>query len=109
MAHAAIRKGYHPFIDSYSGFFENDRTTPTGLGGYLHDRGVQRVFICGLALDYCVFYTASDAIKTGLEVSVVTDLTKAVGSPQDSVSTALETLTSAGVRFIHSPAIRCED
>lgn len=106
MAHAAIRKGYHPFIDSYSGFFENDRTTPTGLEGYLHDRGVQRVFVCGLALDYCVFYTALDAIKTGFEVCVVADLTRGVGSPPDSVSTALETLTSAGARFVHSPAIR---
>ncbi|HOO46750.1 MAG TPA: bifunctional nicotinamidase/pyrazinamidase [Deltaproteobacteria bacterium] len=106
MAHAAIRKGYHPFIDSYSGFFENDRTTPTGLEGYLHDRGVQRVFVCGLALDYCVFYTALDAIKTGFEVYVVADLTRAVGSPPDGVSTALETLISAGARFVHSPAIR---
>ncbi|MBN2297325.1 MAG: bifunctional nicotinamidase/pyrazinamidase [Deltaproteobacteria bacterium] len=106
MAHAVIRKGYNPSIDSYSGFLENDLKTSTGLGGYLHGRGVQRVFVCGLALDYCVFYTASDAMKTGFEVYVVMDLTRAVVSPENSVSTALETLTSEGARYIDSPAIR---
>ncbi|HHO76613.1 MAG TPA: bifunctional nicotinamidase/pyrazinamidase [Deltaproteobacteria bacterium] len=106
MAHAAIRKGYHLLIDSYSGFFENDMKTQTGLEGYLRTRGVRRVFVCGLALDYCVYYTASDAMKTGFEVYIVMDLTRAAGSPGDSISTAIETLASAGVRFVNSPEVR---
>ena len=60
-AQLILRKGFHPQIDSYSAFFENDRTTPTGLAGYLRERGLNRVFLCGLAYDYCVGYSALDA------------------------------------------------
>jgi nicotinamidase/pyrazinamidase len=108
LAHATIRKGYHMAIDSYSGFLENDKQTHTGLDGYLKDRNVRRVFVCGLALDYCVFYSAADALDNGYEVYVVIDLTKAVASPKDSVSHALETLFRSGAKFIDSGAIQTE-
>ncbi len=108
LAHAIIRKGYHKAIDSYSGFVENDRQTSTGLDGYLGDRNVRRIFVCGLALDYCVFYTAADALNKGYEVYVVADLTKAVASPDDSVARAVETMTAAGAKYICSYALQQE-
>ena len=65
-----VRKGYRPGIDSYSAFRENDRKTPTGLAGYLRERQFERVTLCGLALDYCVFFSAIDAHEAGFEVTV---------------------------------------
>jgi len=67
MAHLIIRKGYHPTIDSYSAFLENDQETETGLSGYLESTHTRRIFICGLALDYCVFWSAMDSAKKGFE------------------------------------------
>lgn len=66
-----IRKGYHREIDSYSAFFENDRQTPTGLAGYLRERGLTRLFLVGLATDFCVAYSALDAQRLGFEVTVI--------------------------------------
>jgi nicotinamidase/pyrazinamidase len=66
-----IRMGYHREIDSYSAFFENDRATPTGLAGYLRERGLTRLFVVGLATDFCVAYTALDARRLGFEVTVI--------------------------------------
>ncbi|MCW0182409.1 MAG: bifunctional nicotinamidase/pyrazinamidase [Zavarzinia sp.] len=73
-----LRKGWHPGIDSYSAFFENDRRTPTGLAGYLRERGLTRVFIAGLALDFCVRYSAEDAHDAGFEAVVVEDACRAI-------------------------------
>jgi nicotinamidase/pyrazinamidase len=70
-AHVIIRKGYRRDIDSYSAFFENDHKTPTGLTGYLRERGLTRVFLAGLALDFCVRYSAADAHSCGFEVIVI--------------------------------------
>ncbi len=64
-AELVIRKGFRPEIDSYSAFYENDRRTPTGLAGYLRERGLQRIFLAGLATDYCVYYSAMDARRLG--------------------------------------------
>jgi nicotinamidase/pyrazinamidase len=66
-----IRKGYHREIDSYSAFFENDRQTPTGLAGYLRERGLTRLFVVGLATDFCVAYSALDARRLGFEVTII--------------------------------------
>jgi nicotinamidase/pyrazinamidase len=74
-AKTIIRKGYRKEIDSYSGFYENDRKTPTGLHGILTNLAIERVFICGLALDFCVNYTAIDAIKLGYETIVLENAT----------------------------------
>lgn len=106
LADTVLRKGIHKGIDSYSGFLENDRTTPTGLDGFLKGREVKRIFLCGLALDYCVFFTAKDGIDLGYGVYVIMNLTKPVGSPSDSISNALETMTEKGVHFMGSEEIR---
>ncbi len=78
--HAAlvIRKGFRPHIDSYSAFYENDRKTPTGLGGYLRERGLKRIFIVGLALDFCVRYSAEDARREGFDVVVIEDACRGI-------------------------------
>lgn len=73
-----LRKGYRPNIDSYSAFFENDHSTPTGLHGYLRNRGVSRLILTGLATDFCVAYSALDAARLGYEVTVRLDLCRAI-------------------------------
>jgi nicotinamidase/pyrazinamidase len=78
-AELILRKGFHAEIDSYSAFFENDRVTPTGLAGYLRERGLKRVFLAGLAYDYCVAYSALDARALNLPVVVVRDACRAIG------------------------------
>ncbi len=77
-AELILRKGFRPKIDSYSAFFENDRATATGLAGYLRERGLNRVFLCGLAYDYCVGYSALDARRLGFEATVVRDACRAI-------------------------------
>lgn len=73
-----IRKGYNPAIDSYSAFFENDKTTPTGLEGYLRTRGIGRLTLVGLATDFCVNYSAVDAARLGFAVTVREDLCRGI-------------------------------
>ena len=92
---AVIRKGYNPAVDSYSGFFENDHRTPTGLAGLLRDLGVTRVFLAGLALDYCVRFTAQDAVREGFEAVVITDASRAI-APQTEAA-ALDSFRALGV------------
>jgi len=73
-----LRKGYHRAIDSYSAFYENDRTTHTGLAGYLRERGFERIFMVGLAFDFCVRYSAEDAHREGFKVVVAEDACRAI-------------------------------
>jgi nicotinamidase/pyrazinamidase len=75
---AIFRKGLNPEIDSYSGFFDNDRRKNTGLHGYLQDRNITEVHVCGLAADFCVHFTAMDALELGYRTAVVTKATKAI-------------------------------
>jgi nicotinamidase/pyrazinamidase len=91
-----IRKGYNPDIDSYSAFFENDHTTPTGLDGYLRSRGITDVVIVGLALDFCVNYSAVDAAKLGFNVEVRQDLCRAIDL-NGSLAAAIDGMVAAGV------------
>jgi nicotinamidase/pyrazinamidase len=95
-AELIIRKGYHPAIDSYSAFRENDRKTPTGLAGYLRERDVERVTICGLATDYCVFYSAIDARGAGFETEVVLAASRGIDL-DGSMDRALAAMREAGV------------
>jgi nicotinamidase/pyrazinamidase len=90
-----VRKGANAAIDSYSAFFENDRVTPTGLGGALRERGVTRVVLCGLATDFCVRYTALDARALGLEVLVVDEACRGIDL-DGSVAQAWAELGAAG-------------
>lgn len=91
-----IRKGYNPQIDSYSAFFENDHTTPTGLEGYLRTRGISDLTMVGLALDFCVNFSAVDAAKLGFDVTVRQDLCRAINL-DGSLAAAVEGMTAAGV------------
>ena len=91
-----IRKGCNPQVDSYSAFFENDHITPTGLEGYLHTRGIDKVVMVGLALDFCVNYSAVDAAKLGFKVEVRQPLTRAIDL-DGSLSTAFSGMKDAGV------------
>ena len=75
-----FRKGMDPEIDSYSGFYDNGYKRSTGLAGYLRERKVQKVFVCGLAADYCVFFTAKDALKENFETYIIEDATRAIDS-----------------------------
>lgn len=94
-----IRKGYNPAIDSYSAFFENDQTTPTGLEGYLKTRGISDVTMVGLATDFCVNFSALDAAKLGLKVSVRMDLCRAIDL-DGSLAAATTAMQDAGVSLI---------
>ena len=93
-----IRKGFRRKIDSYSALFENDRTTPTGLEGYLRGRGVTAVTFVGLATDYCVAYSALDAAAKGFDVTVRLDLCRAIDLG-GSLAAALDQMRAAGVRL----------
>lgn len=101
-----LRKGTNPMIDSYSAFIENDKKTETELSVYLRAKGIERIFLCGLALDYCVFYSAMDGKKLDFDVVFVIDLTRPVGSPEGIVSHALEEMTAEGIIFTNSGEIQ---
>jgi nicotinamidase/pyrazinamidase len=101
-AELVIRKGYHPLIDSYSAFRENDGKTPTGLTGYLRERGLERVTLCGLATDFCVYFSAIDARKAGFEARLVLDASRAIDI-DGSLARALDAMRQAGVSFIPPP------
>ena len=96
-AELVIRKGFHPTVDSYSAFTEADRTTGTGLAGYLRERGFTRVFVCGLATDYCVGWTAIDARRAGFETVVIADASRAIDL-DGSLDRAWSDMTGAGVQ-----------
>jgi nicotinamidase/pyrazinamidase len=103
-AELILRKGFDPEIDSYSAFFENDRTTATGLAGYLAERALTRVFLAGLAYDYCVAYSAIDARHLGLQVIILRDACRAIDL-NGSVATMEAEFAKAGVRVIESCAL----
>lgn len=91
-----LRKGYNPDIDSYSAFFENDHTTPTGLEGYLRTRGIDDLTLVGLATDFCVNFSAVDAAKLGFKVTVRSDLCRGIDLG-GSMQAALESMAEAQV------------
>jgi len=98
-AELVIRKGFRPEIDSYSAFYENDRRTPTGLAGYLRERGLQRIFMAGLATDYCVHYSAVDARRLGFDTVLVEAGSRAIDLA-GSLDAAWAAMTDAGVQRV---------
>jgi nicotinamidase/pyrazinamidase len=98
-AELIIRKGFRPEIDSYSAFFENDRRTPTGLAGYLRDRGLRRIFMTGLATDFCVHYSAVDASQLGFETVLVEAGCRAIDLA-GSLDAAWADMAAAGVQRV---------
>ncbi len=103
-AELILRKGFRPQIDSYSAFFENDRSTPTGFAGYLRERGLSRVFLSGLAYDYCVGYSALDARRLGLAAFVVHDACRAIDLNGSAAAMDAE-FAKAGVTVVQSSEI----
>jgi len=98
-AELVIRKGFRAAIDSYSAFFENDRTTPTGLAGYLRERGLTRIAMAGLATDYCVHYSTLDARRLGFEATVALSGCRAIDLA-GSLATATTAMLGAGVVLV---------
>ncbi len=94
-----IRKGFRRAIDSYSAFYENDRRTPTGLAGYLRERGLRRIFLAGLATDYCVYYSALDARREGFDAVVIEAGCRAIDLA-GSLAAAWTGMTEAGVQRV---------
>ncbi len=103
-AELIIRKGCRRAIDSYSAFYENDQTTPTGLGGYLRERGLKRVFLGGLATDFCVLYSALDACREGFETIVIEDACRAINL-DESLDMARRKMVNAGVSIVESTSL----
>jgi nicotinamidase/pyrazinamidase len=103
-AELVIRKGFRPGIDSYSAFFENDKITPTGLTGYLRERGLKRVFVCGLATDFCVGFSAQDARRQGFETAVLLDASRAIDL-HGSLAQATARMQDAGVSLVGDSAL----
>ena len=98
-AELIIRKGFRPEIDSYSAFFENDQRTPTGLAGYLRERGLKKIFLVGLATDYCVHYSAVDARRLGFDAVVIEAGCRAIDL-NGSLAAAWTSMQEAGVQRI---------
>jgi len=103
-AELILRKGFRPQIDSYSAFFENDRATPTGLAGYLRERGLTRVFFAGLAYDFCVGYSALDARRLGFEAVVLRDACRPIDL-NNSLAQIESEFATAGVTAATSEAL----
>ena len=103
-AQLVIRKGFHRDVDSYSAFTEADRTTTTGLAAYLKARGIDSVYICGLATDFCVAWSALDARAAGFEATVIEDGCRAIDL-NGSLEKAWSDMTAAGVRRINSEQV----
>jgi len=100
-AQLVIRKGFHKDVDSYSAFLEADRKTETGLAGYLKGRKIKRVFVCGLATDFCVAWSALDARKFGFQAAVIEDACRGIDM-NGSVAAAWKNMSKAGVKRVQS-------
>ena len=100
-AQLVIRKGFHKDVDSYSAFLEADRKTETGLAGYLKGRKIKRVFVCGLATDFCVAWSALDARKFGFQAAVIEDACRGIDM-NGSIAAAWKDMTKAGVKRVQS-------
>jgi nicotinamidase/pyrazinamidase len=98
-AELVIRKGFRNEIDSYSAFYENDRRTPTGLAGYMRERGFRRVFLAGLATDYCVYYSAVDARRLGFDTVLIEAGCRAIDMA-GSLDAAWAAMAEAGVQRV---------
>lgn len=106
LGHAIIRKGLDPAVDSYSAFRDQNKTRETGLRGYLASLGVKRVFTCGLALDYCVYFSTVDAVEFEFGAVLLVDLTRGIDQPEGNLSRALEDMVAKGVEFARGSAVQ---
>ena len=97
-----VRKGWHKGVDSYSTFFENDHRTSTGLGSYLKGLGIRKVYLTGLAQDFCVYYSAKDALDLGFETYMIEDATRGLDQPPGSLDKKMKELAGLGLRLVRS-------
>lgn len=97
-----LRKGSGPDVDSYSAFLENDKKTETGLDYYLRGMGIKELFVCGLATDFCVYYSCLDGIKYNFKVNLIRDAARGIDQPEGSVDEALQDMEGKGVVIIES-------
>ncbi len=97
-----IRKGRDRNMDSYSAFYENDRITPTGLAGYLENHEIKNVFLCGLAFDWCVFFSAMDSAAHGFSTTVIKELTKSVNLPSGYADEREDEMVRKGIKIVDS-------
>ena len=105
-AQLIVRKGFRVEIDSYSAFFENDKTTSTGLGGYLGDRSITKLVVAGLAIDYCVAWSAMDAARLGFNTTVMISACRAIDL-EGSLATQMSAMHATGVTPVGSEAALC--
>ncbi len=99
LADKIIRKGTNPNVDSYSGFLDNDKKSKTDLADHLKSKNIEKIFICGLALDYCCYFTAIDGSDLGFDVYFLIDLTKGIDLPSGNISNSLENMSNKGIKF----------
>lgn len=104
--HEVIHKGTHKEIDSYSAFFDNAHNRPTGLGEYLKKQGITHVFFCGVATEYCVLFSALDALELGLSVCVIQDACKGIDLKIGDTEKAFEQMAQKGVKLIQSSEVK---
>ena len=102
-----VRKGFRPEIDSYSAFFENDQRTSTGLAGYLRDRGFGKLYLAGLATDFCVLYSALDGRKEGFDVCLIEDACRGIDL-DGSLDVALDQMKQVDIQFVQSTRLMSE-
>jgi len=100
-----FNKGMDKYVDSYSGFFDNDHKTQTGLNAYLKQKGVHEVYLTGLATDYCVKFTAKDALMLGYETYIIQDATRGVNLNEGDVKKALAEMEREGIKIVESSGI----
>ncbi|MBI9104143.1 MAG: bifunctional nicotinamidase/pyrazinamidase [Spirochaetales bacterium] len=100
-----LHKGMNPDLDSYSAFYENDGKTSTGLTYYLNGFKIKEVFLCGLATDYCVYFTALDSLKEGFTTNLILDCCRAVNLPEGSEKKALKEMKDSGIKILNSSEI----
>lgn len=106
LADKIIQKGMKPNVDSYSGFQDNDKKSETELRKYLNSLNIKRIFICGLALDYCCYFTAVDGVDFGYDVYFLVDLTRGVDLPPGNISNSLKIMKNRGINFINKESFK---
>ncbi|GHB25726.1 bifunctional nicotinamidase/pyrazinamidase [Mongoliitalea lutea] len=99
---AIFQKGTNPLVDSYSGFYDNNKQGDTGLSAYLKNAGVSELFVCGLATDYCVKFTVLDGLSEGFAVNLIADATRAVNIKEGDFDAAIEEMRTAGAMIVQA-------
>jgi nicotinamidase/pyrazinamidase len=106
LANKIIQKGMNPKVDSYSGFQDNDKKSETELRDYLNSLSIKRIFICGLALDYCCYFTAMDGIDFGFDVFFLVNMTRGIDLPEGNIKNALENMNKSGIKIVKKARLK---